>query len=475
MLISPPTTRMIGGWASGAQERAAPIRDGGGVFSPPSLGILYLAACAETLKGVQVQVMGAQDATHDQVREKIAEYQPDVVGIGTMVFTLIDALDVAHTVRCVAPHAKIVFGGIHPTIYPKETINFPDVDYLIRGEGEYSFKHLLDALSHGGDIEAIPGVVSKQTQYPESVKPQIIENLDDLPPPAWHLVEGNLQIQVTGKQYMSVFSSRGCVGKCAFCNLQSYVRRFRGHSANYVFNHIKTINNKYGVKGVFFWDDCFTLDKRRVLEFCRLMTESHLQVKWKCFSRIDTVDAEMLHSMVKAGCCGVEFGIESGDPRIQGVIRKHLDLGKVRRVISMAYDCGLTTNAFFMIGHPTEGVKEIRNTMKFMRSLPLHYICLSIFAPLPHTDAYLDGLRTRIIKNDYWQAFAELPAPDFKLKFWNEIFTDDELRYWYKKIQRSFYFRWIYIWRGFLIVYKRKQILFGIKWYIQKIYDGWRR
>ena len=128
-----------------------------------------------------------------------------------------------------------------------------------------------------------------------------------------------------------------------------------------------------------------------------------------------------------------------------------------------------------MLGHPTERVKEIRNTMKFMRSLPLHYICLSIFTPLPYTDAYLDGLRKRIIKNDYWKAFAEKPTLDFKLKFWNEIFTDDELRYWHKKIQRSFYFRWIYLWRGFLIVYKRKQIFFGIKWYILKMLDGLRR
>ncbi len=469
MLITPPTTRMIGGWSTGELKRSEPLKVG--FFSPPSLGILYLAACAETLQDIEVRVLGAQDATHDQVREKIAAYQPDVVGIGTMVFTLIDALDVAHTVRRVAPQAKIVFGGIHPTLYPKETINFPDVDYVVRGEGEYAFKRLLEALARGDAIEAIPGVVSKQTLDPESVKPQIIENLDELPPPAWHLVE-NLPDYMADKQYISAFTSRGCVGKCTFCNLQPYVRRFRGHSANYVFNHIKAMVNSYGIKGVFFWDDCFTIDKKRVLELCRLLIESGLHVQWKCFSRIDTVDETMLHAMVNAGCGSVDFGIESGDPRIQALTRKNLDLGKVQRVISMAYDCGLKTNAFVMLGHPTESVKEIKNTIKFVLSLPLHFINFNIFVPLPFTDSYLAGLRSGIIKTDYFKAFAEKPDPDFKLKFWNEIFTDDELRYWQKKMMHSFYCRWIYVWRGFVLVYKRKQLFSGIKWYIQKTLNG---
>ncbi len=473
LLISPPSSMLIRGWADGNLDQAQPPAARGARWLPPPLGILYLAASLEAVPGVSVKVLGAQAATPEQLRQKIEEYQPDLVGISCMVFTLLDALQTARTVRALVPHAKIVFGGIHPTLSPQETIAFREVDYLVRGEGELALPSLLAALRAGQAVEALPGIVSKRTPCPEAVAPQLVADLDELRPPAWHLVEG-LAAAVAQDPYMPIHSSRGCVGACSYCNTKTYVRRIRMHSAAYIFELMRTMAAEYGAPGFFFWDDCFTLNKKRVLELCHLITQNNFKLPWKCFSRTDTVDDEMLRAMAQAGCCSMDFGIESGDPRIQKLIRKNLDLAKVKRVISAAYAYGIKTNAFFMIGLPGEGRLELKRTAGLIKTLPLHFISLGIFTPLPQTDAYLEGLRSGIIAQDYWKDFAEKPKLDFKLPFWNENFSDAELRYWHRKIRRDFFFRFIYIWRGLRLLIRRGQFRLGLKWYLERIQESLR-
>jgi anaerobic magnesium-protoporphyrin IX monomethyl ester cyclase len=419
----------------------------------PPLHLLYVASHVETIENVEVKIVDCRldNIDYPLLDRKIREYHPDIVGISVNTFMLLDALKVADLVKRNNPNTKVVFGGIHPTIYPAQTIRFENVDFLVLGEGEFAFRDLVRSIIEGNAPEQIPGIVTKQTMSPESVHPQVIQDLDSLIPPAWHLVNIERYTRER-KPVLWLLTSRGCVGRCTFCYIPADERKFRYHSAEYVFNHLLEMMNRYKIYEFYIADDCFTVNKKRVIQFCEMLLASGIKATWGAVSRIDTVSAEVLEIMGRSGCRNIYLGIETGDAEIQRRIRKNLKLDKIREVVSDAQKYGLNPHGYFMIGHPGETEKELKNTIRFMHSLELSGIAggVAIFQPYPHTTSYLEGLSSGVIKDDYWREFADNPTENFKFRFWNEFFTNEELLSWQRRINNEFYFRPIIVYRTLL-------------------------
>lgn len=453
LLVYPPLDKQIKGPIS--SEITA-------ISGFPPLHLLYIASHTETIEDVGAKIIDCRldNIDYPLLDRKIGEYRPDIVGVSVNTFMLLDALKVAEIVKKHNPNTKVVFGGIHPTIYPRETIRFENVDYLVLGEGEFVFRDLVRNLVKGESAEGIPGVVTKQTEKPEDVLPQIVEDLDSLLPPAWHLVNIHRYTRER-KPVLWLLTSRGCVGRCTFCYIPANERKFRYHSAEYIFNHLVEMMTKYKINEFYIADDCFTVNKKRVIQFCELLLKNRVNARWGAVSRIDTVSAEVLEIMGKAGCRNIYLGVETGDATIQKKIRKNLNLEKIREVVSDAQRYGLNPHGYFMIGHPGETEKELKNTISFMHSLKLSGIAggVAIFQPYPYTTAYIDGLSSGVIKGDYWRKFAENPTEDFKFKFWNEFFTNEELLSWQTRINNAFYFRPIIVYRTLWEAIKTRRLL----------------
>jgi anaerobic magnesium-protoporphyrin IX monomethyl ester cyclase len=418
----------------------------------PPLNLLYLAASVETLPDINIKIFDCRidRLSYEALTIKIAEFSPSIVGISTNTFMLLDALEVAAIVKKNNPDTRVILGGIHPTIYPKETIHFENIDYVIRGEGEFAFRDLVRAIIKGEPAEAIPGVVSKKTSNPELVPPQTIEELDSLPPPAWHLVDVYRYTRER-KPVAWVYTSRGCVGRCTFCYIPSNKRSFRSHSVEYVFREVAHLLKKYKLKEFYVADDCFTVNQKRVIEFCDKLVENSITARWAAVTRVDNVSEETLKTMAKAGCRNIYLGIETGDETIQKKIRKNLNLDKAKKIIAAAQKFGLNPHAYVMIGHPSETEREIQNTTDYVLSLKVSGIAggAAIFQPFPHTTTYLEGLSSGLIKNDYWKEFAETPTKEFRFRFWNEVFTNEQLLAIQIKFNNRFFFRPIIIYRTF--------------------------
>lgn len=457
LLLTPPTFNII-------RESLPPVvEDASGTFPP--LGLLYVAAYAESVPGCDVTVLDcqAEKLDYDRISQRIQQIEPDVVGIQVMTFTLIDAVNLARIIKRTVPGALVVFGGPHPTLYPFETVALDCVDAVVYGEGEYPFKKLLESVKAGRNLKNIHGIVSKNNPLPTdtSLPMSYIENLDDLKRPAWHLIDLKRYSSpmAANDSIITMMSSRGCPGKCIFCDRPQMGKRFRKRSAGNVVDEMSWCAENLDVSEIKFYDDTFSIDRRRVHDICDLIIQRGLHIKWEIRARIDTISPPLLEQLRNAGCVRIHYGVETGSARLQKRIKKNLDLNMVQQVFHATQEVGIETLGYFMIGLPTETRAELDQTISLIQSLPMDYAHIGIFTPYPGTEVYTKALQENFFKEDYWKKFAENPQPDFQPKYWTENFSEEELFVFLKKTYAGFYNRPQYILKRLLKVRSVNELL----------------
>ncbi|MEW6619185.1 MAG: radical SAM protein [bacterium] len=410
-------------------------------FYPP-LGLALIAGYLENHTPFKVEIIDAlaENLNSQELQIQIQQTAPDVVGITTTTFSLIDVFNIANLVKNVNKNIYVVLGGPHCGIYPKETLSQESVDAVIIGEGEISFCELVKHLAD--DKSQIKGIGFKSNGK-IFINPfqEYVQDLDTLPFPARHLLPLNRYYSIHGQreQMTTMFSSRGCPYNCLFC-YHAFGRKVRFRSPENVVDEIQEILN-LGIKEVFFFDDLFTVKKDMVMGICDEIMKRKLEVVWEIRARINTVDREMLQKLKQAGCIRVSYGVEAGTNRILKVLRKGITTEQVIDVFKLTKAAGLITYADFMIGSPGETKDEILQTIHFAQKINPDFVQFTITTPYPHTDLYQLGLDKKIFKEDYWLKFAQYPAKDFIPQVWNENLSYDELIELLNYAYKSFYVR----------------------------------
>ena len=182
-----------------------------------------------------------------------------------------------------------------------------------------------------------------------------------------------------------------------------------------------------GIREIFFHDDTFTIDKKRVLTICELINKRGLKFDRDARVRVDTVNYELLSGMKKAGCHRISFGVESGNPRILKNLRKGITLEQVETAFRQCRKLKIQTLADFMIGSPGESRQDIMETISFSRRLGADYAQFSVTTPYPGTDLYREALAKGVIESDVWSEFARNPKEDFIPPLWTENLSREEL------------------------------------------------
>jgi anaerobic magnesium-protoporphyrin IX monomethyl ester cyclase len=421
-------------------------------FNPP-LGLLYLAASIRENTDFDVEVLDTQpiEWTYPRLENHLKGKEFDVVGITAMTFTLIDAYKTARLIKKIMPRAKVILGGTHIHLFPNETINLEAVDYGFMGEAEFSFVEFLKNLHHLPQTDRIPGLIYKDADG-EIIKNDFVplDNLDDIPLPERNLlnIKHYSSLLSRGALSTTIVSSRGCPFRCSFCDrpLSPITSRFRYRSAKNVLDEIYECV-ELGIKDFLFYDDTFTVNKKRVLEICEEILSRNIKIRWDIRTRIDTVDEEMLELLKRAGCVAIHYGVEAGNDKILEVIKKGFTVEKVKEIFRLTRKVGIETLAYFMIGLPSEKAKEIQDSFDLAKELKPDYAHFTIFSPYPGTELYYFGLEKGIIKKDIWKEFSENPEEGFKIPVWEENFTRDELYEMIVKFYKSFYLRPSYILR----------------------------
>lgn len=439
MFIVPPDTMSIEASMSktyGDKER--------GYY--PKLGLLYVAAYLEHVTGRRPTFIDcpANDIGYKELPAYIQDVKPDLVGITVLTFNLLDALHCSRLVKQLSPTTKICLGGFHVGHYPKETLAYPEVDYVVHGEGERPFQWLVEALEAGAsssELDKIPGIGWKEDGqlHLNSARDQM-PDLNELPFPARHLIdlENYSHILSNGNQFTTLQSSRGCPFACTFCDIR--LSGFRPRSPENMLSEIRHLA-ELGVDDLFFVDDTITIQKKRLREMCRLIIESGIKVSYKISARVDTVTPELLDDLAKSGCYRIHYGVETVTPRLMKYLEKGTSQEMVEKAFRMTKAAGIQTLAYMMIGIPTETRDEMENTVDFAISLDADYAQFSICSPYPKTELYERLLSDGTIKHDYWQEFVENPTTDFRVRFWNPEFTEEDLREIQEKAHQRFYGR----------------------------------
>lgn len=361
----------------------------------PPLGILSIAAVLEQ-NGIDVQIIDCYGlpSTTESLVEKILAIAPDVVGFSCTTSSFLEGNRIAEAIKASRPEIVTVFGGAHAcTIGSPLLDSFPAIDYLVIGEGEMTMLELVKSgFRHVEDIAGVAFRVNGKGTL--SSTRDLIKNLDDLPFPAYHLLPQfpqryNLPLfSYPTAPNTSIISSRGCPYSCSYCDRSVFSSGFRFNSPEYIIEHMAMLNRKYGIRHVFFYDDLFTFDRKRVARFCELKEEKKLQVTYNCIARLEHVDAELLALLKGSGCWQVNFGIESGDPEVLKKHRKFFGLDEVGRKLKMVRDAGMRVKGLFMIGLPGEDEEAIRRTIDYALSLPLEEINVTKFTPFPGAPVY---------------------------------------------------------------------------------------
>ena len=448
LLINPPSENEI-------SSNTPSIVDEEQGFFPP-LGIMYVAAYAEKYTKHQIEILDAQveQLNYTQIEHEIGKRSPDIVGITTMTFSLIDSISTAKIVKKIDDGIKVILGGPHVGIYPEETIEFPEVDYLVIGEGEITFTELLQNFSDKDKLRNVKGLVFKHNgDIVNTGLREFIKDLDALPYPARHITPYKKYRSLLAKEtsITTMITSRGCPYRCTFCNRPHMGKRFRARSASNVVDEMEECT-KMGINEIAIYDDTFTLDRQRAMDICDIILSRGLKIKWDIRTRVDVIDKDLLIKLKQAGCNRIHYGIEAGTPEMLKVLRKGINLEQAENAIKWSKEVGISTLAYFMIGSPGETREQIMQTIDFAKKLEPDFAHFSITTPFPATKLYEVGLKEGIIKDDYWRDFAKNPSETFESPYWEENLLRKELIELVNFAYKKFYVHPKYILQGILKV-----------------------
>jgi anaerobic magnesium-protoporphyrin IX monomethyl ester cyclase len=319
--------------------------------------------------------------------QAILAYQPQIVGFSTTTSSFPDAADLAQKIKEQLPDTVTVCGGVHVSALEGKLLkDYPALDFLAAGEGELTMAELV-----GGVPPAeIKGLIWRQGEQVITNEPRPkIDDLDSLPFPAYEKLRG-----FPGDYHLPLFSytqtpgatmitSRGCMFQCSYCDRSVFKKGFRYNSAAYIYEHMKHLREKFGVRHINIYDDLFTANRQRIVELGDKLTRFPLGINFNCAVRVGYTDDELLVMLKDAGCLMVSLGIESADPQMLARHKAGVSLDDVRDTVRRIQKAGLRAKGLFMMGLPGETEESIRQTSDFIISLGLDDMNMAKFTPFP--------------------------------------------------------------------------------------------
>jgi len=349
---------------------------------------------------VEVKIIDSQfyDLSVEEFIKQVDEFSPDYVGISILTSEYENTLDItAAAVKAWNPEAIVIAGGVHVSIEYEKVIENHNIDYAIRGEGEYVLQHLIKYLNGSSDQLPKEGLVFRSNDEVIIQKHTLIEDLTILPWPDLSLVKMEDYLTTAARngplrapEYPSLrwVVTRGCPVGCSFCQVEFISgRSVRTRDPEDVVNELIFMKEKYGLKSVIFEDDNISLPRKFFMRLLELFIEKELNLKFIHNSfAIFTVNDAMLDLMARAGCQGLNVAIETGNQRVmKEVVMKPVTLSKIPDKIKKIQEKGMFVIANFIVGYPGEKWDEILDTIRFAEHCLADYIKIFVAVPLKGT------------------------------------------------------------------------------------------
>ena len=338
----------------------------------------------------------------------VEDYRPDIIGIGCLFSGRFKNLIlIAQKIRSKFPAIPIVIGGMHPTIFAREILKKHDcIDYVIVGEGEFSFLQLIKFLNGDSQtLEAIDGIAFRcKEDMRLNPKTKFISALDELPFADYKIFDIKEYYTMDTSHWYSpkkikvgqpfpIISSRSCPNRCTFCCMWLvHGPQIRYRSSKNVLDEMEHLYKEYGVTYFRFMDDNLTFNKSRILEICKGISDRNMNIQFDTPNgvAVNKLDKEIIEAMVGAGLVKISLAIESGSDYIRNkVIRKNLTTEKVHEVIEICSNHkSLFIVGYFIIGMPEETHETLQETYEMIKKMPFDNFTTYLATPYPGTELF---------------------------------------------------------------------------------------
>ncbi|MEW6078623.1 MAG: radical SAM protein [Thermodesulfobacteriota bacterium] len=427
-------------------------------FCHPPLGLAYLAAFLRR-HGHTVDVIDAVGEAIDRfvpyplsrrfLRQGLAtedilrriDPKSDLIGVSCMFsHTWPLVRDLVRQIRKVLPDVPVIAGGEHPTALFDLCLRQAPLDACVLGEGEETLVEIADALETGRPLAAIAGIAWKDPDTGEihqTVDRPPIAELDSLPFPAWDLIPWKaykLYVGPAQARTMTMLASRGCPHGCVFCSAPAMWKGvWRKRRPEAIVREMSAYVSIEHITEFQFLDISPLISREWIRDLCRTILARHPGIRWQMpvGGRPEVMDDDMAEMMLRSGCRHIQFAPESGSPAVLAAMNKHLDLDRFRQAVVAAKKAGMIVSALFVIGYPTETIKDIRRTYRLIRWLAqrdVDEIAISSFVLLPGTRAFADASAIRPVPVDddfcYQTADATALVPSAS---WNPLLGKNRL------------------------------------------------
>ena len=372
----------------------------------PPTGLAYLSSYLKKA-GIRSSVIDGSPMSWDDLARTIAEKSPPVVGVTCWTQERGQAFRTASIVKEILPDAKIILGGHHATAFPENMFIQAHADAVVIGEGEESTLELTSALLEGRDLNEIKGIAYKKDgKIIFTEQRDFIKDLDLIPYPDYDDfdLKNYLGIPDVDGPAASIMTSRGCPHACVFCSAASFwKRKWRARSPTNVVGEIEWLYKRFGVRNFAFFDDNFTVNKKRAIEICSEIIKRDLNIHWVALSHVAHIDEELLRWMKRSGCFRIDFGIESGSPVVLKNINKGQTVDQIEHAFRLAHAADIKPRAYLMVGCPGETTETIDETLLLMKKIKPYYSrTAEILIVFPGTILCDMAKENKLITDDYW-------------------------------------------------------------------------
>jgi anaerobic magnesium-protoporphyrin IX monomethyl ester cyclase len=350
-------------------------------------------------------------SNHDwnSITETLRRERADIVGITCLTNTRMYVRRLARIVKTICPGATVVVGGAHPTVMYRQMLDDPAVDVVVIGEGDLTFKSLVEAVECGDGFEKVGGIAYREEGGVVKTEPRpLVRDLDSLPlPDYYHLSQSD-----GGRPPRTgIAIGRGCPYNCQFCASSSvWGSTYRSKSARRVADEIEFVLARSADGVIFVGDDMIGVTEAATAEFCEEIMSRGLKFKWYANARVDSVSESLLVLLKKAGCMMICYGIESGSPKILKTINKRITVDQAKEAFHLTHKVGISCQATVMVGNPGDGADTIRETEALLDTIRPDHLWVSYATLYPGTGLYELAKRQGLIDDTYWASDRVAPV-----------------------------------------------------------------
>jgi radical SAM superfamily enzyme YgiQ (UPF0313 family) len=412
-------------------------------FYPP-LGVAYLAAFLQFHKiNVEIIDMDAEKFGVSEITNIIRHFKPRIIGL-SIPAEMLCAISL-HIIQKIeeCSQAPLIIGGVFPSFNPEYFLKKSNVNFIVRGEGEKTLLELARyILLKEGNLDEINGIsYNKEGIIIHNSERDLIQNLDDIPFPAWEKLSVNKYFFSFSYRNPSfaITASRGCPYRCIFCS-SSVFKYHRLRSPENVVDEIEALIKNYSIKDISFMDPTINVNPKWLISMCKEIIRRKIKIKWRCLARVDKVEEKMIAYMKAAGCYNIVFGIESSKDKFINFLKKDFTITQVESAIKLVKKYKIEILTSFMYGIPGQSKIDLEHNISFIKKIIPDYLNILILNPSSGTELHHIAKKKKWLINEDFATYEEPEKIAVTKQIWKLPNLSEELINYYIKKTYIVYF-----------------------------------